>query len=80
MVFQDPYSSLNPRMTVGQTLGELLRFHRVVPRNQVRERIRELLDLVGLPPARSTGCRVSSPAASDSASGSPGRSPSNRRC
>jgi ABC-type glutathione transport system ATPase component len=50
MVFQDPYSSLNPRMTVGQTLGEVLRYHRIVPRARVSERVRELLDLVGLPP------------------------------
>jgi ABC-type glutathione transport system ATPase component len=50
MVFQDPYSSLNPRMTVGQTLGEVLRYHRVVPRPQVADRVRELVDLVGLPP------------------------------
>jgi ABC-type dipeptide/oligopeptide/nickel transport system ATPase component len=49
MVFQDPYSSLNPRMTVGQTLGELLRYHRIVPRDQVARRSRELLDLVALP-------------------------------
>ncbi len=49
MVFQDPYSSLNPRMTVGQTLGEILRYHRIVPRAQVPQRIRELVDLVGLP-------------------------------
>ena len=49
MVFQDPYSSLNPRMTVGQTLGEVLRYHRIVPKDQVKPRIRELLDLVGLP-------------------------------
>jgi oligopeptide/dipeptide ABC transporter ATP-binding protein len=50
MVFQDPYSSLNPRMTVRQTLSELLRVHRVVPRDQVDARCRELLDLVGLGP------------------------------
>jgi oligopeptide/dipeptide ABC transporter ATP-binding protein len=50
MVFQDPYSSLNPRMTVHQTLGELLRVHRMVPRASVDERCRELLDLVGLGP------------------------------
>ncbi|HEX5259951.1 MAG TPA: ABC transporter ATP-binding protein [Gaiellales bacterium] len=50
MVFQDPYSSLNPRMTVRQTLGELLRVHHVVPRNQVDARCKELLDLVGLGP------------------------------
>src|ERR1700710_2405228 len=33
MVFQDPYSSLNPRMTVRQTLSELLRVHKLVPRD-----------------------------------------------
>jgi ABC-type glutathione transport system ATPase component len=49
MVFQDPFSSLNPRMTVGQMLGELLRFHRLVPRGRVAERSRELMHLVGLP-------------------------------
>jgi peptide/nickel transport system ATP-binding protein len=50
MVFQDPYSSLNPRMTVSQMLRELLRFHRVVPEEGVDGRCRELLDLVGLSP------------------------------
>jgi ABC-type glutathione transport system ATPase component len=49
MVFQDPFSSLNPRMTVEQTLSELLRFHKLVPRNKVGERNRELMHLVGLP-------------------------------
>ncbi|ETK36794.1 oligopeptide/dipeptide ABC transporter ATP-binding protein [Microbispora sp. ATCC PTA-5024] len=49
MVFQDPYSSLNPRMTVGQMLSELLRFHKLVPRNRVDARNRELMHLVGLP-------------------------------
>jgi oligopeptide/dipeptide ABC transporter ATP-binding protein len=50
MVFQDPYSSLNPRMTVGQMLGELLRVHRVVPPQSIETRCKELLDLVGLAP------------------------------
>jgi oligopeptide/dipeptide ABC transporter ATP-binding protein len=50
MVFQDPYSSLNPRMTVRQTLAELLRAHDMVPRNAIEARCRELLDLVGLGP------------------------------
>lgn len=50
MVFQDPYSSLNPRMSVGQMLSEVLKYHRIVPRSQVRQRILELLQLVGLPP------------------------------
>src|SRR5690349_15803289 len=48
MVFQDPYSSLNPRMTVRQTLAELLRAHDMVPGDAVEARCRELLDLVGL--------------------------------
>ena len=48
MIFQDPYASLNPRMTVRQMLSELLRAHRMVPNAQVDERCRELLDLVGL--------------------------------
>jgi peptide/nickel transport system ATP-binding protein len=50
MVFQDPYSSLNPRMTVRQTLRELLRVHSVVPQATVDARCRELLDVVGLSP------------------------------
>ena len=49
MVFQDPYSSLNPRMTVEQTLAESLNVHRICPPNEVRGRIAELLGLVGLP-------------------------------
>ncbi len=49
MVFQDPYASLNPRMTVRQTLRELLRAHDVVPKSAVDARCRELVELVGLP-------------------------------
>ena len=49
IVFQDPYSSLNPRLTVGQCLGELLRVHHLVPREAVRSRCEELMSLVGLP-------------------------------
>ncbi|MFO1150647.1 MAG: oligopeptide/dipeptide ABC transporter ATP-binding protein [Alsobacter sp.] len=49
MVFQDPYSSLNPRLTVGDALGEALRVHRVVEPPAVAGRVGELLDLVHLP-------------------------------
>ncbi|MBM3586115.1 MAG: ATP-binding cassette domain-containing protein [Alphaproteobacteria bacterium] len=50
MVFQDPYSSLNPRMTVEQMLAEVLRFHRVFPDVEIRGRVAALLELVGLAP------------------------------
>jgi oligopeptide/dipeptide ABC transporter ATP-binding protein len=50
IVFQDPYSSLNPRMTVRQTLSELLRAHSMVPKAASGARCRELLNLVGLGP------------------------------
>jgi len=49
MVFQDPYSSLNPRMTVGQTLAEAIRFHKLREGAGVAARVVELLDLVRLP-------------------------------
>ncbi|MDQ3889986.1 MAG: ABC transporter ATP-binding protein [Actinomycetota bacterium] len=48
MVFQDPYSSLNPRLTVSRVLAELLRVHRVVPKEGIEARCRELVELVGL--------------------------------
>lgn len=51
MVFQDPSSSLNPSMTVGPMLEELIRFHRMVPRPDTTARANELLEMVGLPPS-----------------------------
>lgn len=49
MVFQDPYASLNPRMTVGDMLMEPLRTHNIVPRNELQKEAQRLLDLVQLP-------------------------------
>ena len=48
MVFQDPYSSLNPRISVGSMLAGLLRLHRVVPHGEVRAESIRLLNRVGL--------------------------------
>jgi len=50
MIFQDPYSSLNPRHTVGAIVGTPLRVHNVVPRKQILTRVQELLEVVGLNP------------------------------
>ncbi|RZU65359.1 peptide/nickel transport system ATP-binding protein/oligopeptide transport system ATP-binding protein [Microterricola gilva] len=49
IVFQDPSASLNPSMTIGQTLRELLRVHDMVPAGSVQRRAEELLELVELP-------------------------------
>src|SRR5687767_1491455 len=51
MVFQDPYSSLNPRMTVGAIVEEPLKIHTRQPKAERRERVRSLLQKVGLSPA-----------------------------
>ncbi|WP_086739908.1 ABC transporter ATP-binding protein [Streptomyces glaucescens] len=51
MVFQDPYTSLNPRMTVGDIIGEPFDIHpEVAPKGDRRRRVQELLDVVGLNP------------------------------
>jgi oligopeptide/dipeptide ABC transporter ATP-binding protein len=50
MIFQDPYSSLNPRHTVGSIVGAPLIVHNVVPKKQVLPRIQQLLEVVGLNP------------------------------
>ena len=50
MIFQDPYASLNPRMTVEEIIGEPFAIHRTLRGNKKKERIKELLELVGLNP------------------------------
>ena len=54
IVFQDPYGSLNPRLTVGSMLREALTFHGLAPDNGTSERVTELLILVGLDPSAAT--------------------------
>jgi oligopeptide/dipeptide ABC transporter ATP-binding protein len=50
MIFQDPYSSLNPRHTVGSIIGAPLAVHDVVPKKKILPRVQELLEIVGLNP------------------------------
>ena len=51
MIFQDPYASLNPRMTVGEIVGEPMVIHRTYEGKARDERVRHLLKMVGLSPA-----------------------------
>ena len=48
IIFQDPYSSLNPRMTVGAAIAEGLEIHRLAPRKEIPGRVGSLLEEVGL--------------------------------
>ena len=50
MVFQDPYASLNPRKRVGQIIGDPMKIHGTVSREDRKRRVQELLDTVGLSP------------------------------
>jgi oligopeptide transport system ATP-binding protein len=50
MIFQDPYASLNPRMTVFDTLAEAIRAHKKIPGLELRARVGELVEKVGLSP------------------------------
>jgi oligopeptide transport system ATP-binding protein len=54
IIFQDPYSSLNPRMTIASTLVEALTTHRLARGKAARDRVAELLTLVGLSPSHAS--------------------------
>lgn len=49
MVFQDPFSSLNPRMRIGETIAEGLRAHKILAKSEIRPFVENLLEDVGLP-------------------------------
>jgi oligopeptide transport system ATP-binding protein len=51
LVFQDPYASLDPRMTVGDIVAEPLQVHKIASRKERRQRVRELLEVVGFDPS-----------------------------
>ena len=50
MIFQDPFASLNPRMSVGRIVSEPLRIHKTVPKNEMQEYVEQLMERVGLNP------------------------------
>lgn len=52
VIFQDPFASLDPRMTVGGIIGEPLEIHKLAEGQKARRRIQELMELVGLNPDR----------------------------
>lgn len=49
IVFQDPQTSLNPRIKIGEAIGEPILIHKLLPKEQIAQRVRELLKLVKLP-------------------------------
>jgi oligopeptide transport system ATP-binding protein len=51
MIFQDPYASLNPRMTVGEIIGEPLQVHNAASKSEMQDRVAQLLELVRLNPS-----------------------------
>jgi len=54
MIFQDPYSALNPKLTVGESIGEPLRAHGLAAGAALAKQVGELLEMVGLPPERAS--------------------------
>jgi len=78
IIFQDPYGSLNPRMTVGSIVGEPMLVNKVATKRDALGKVAELLERVGLSPTTSTDTLTSSLVVSASASASRGRWPFRR--
>ena len=75
IIFQDPFSSLSPRLPVGEIIGEAVREHNLVPKNEFDDYIDQVMDDCGLQPITRPATRTSSPAASASVSALPVRWP-----
>ena len=69
IIFQDPFASLNPRMSIGRIIGEPLRVHRVGTAKEQEERVKELMQVVGIPEEYSHRSRISFPEVNVSESG-----------
>ena len=78
MIFQDPFASLNPRMTVGTAVAEPLLINKLANRREAQDKVADLLERVGLQPDMASRFRMNSPAGSVSASRSPAPSRSSR--
>ena len=72
IIFQDPFSSLNPRMTVNQIINDPMEIHRVYPGPERKDRVAYLLDKVGLSPEQGRRYPHEFPAGSGRESESPG--------
>ena len=72
IIFQDPYGSLNPRMTVGDIIGEPLHIHKLARGAEREKRVRELLEVVGLSAFHAGASPMNFPGDSGRGSGSPG--------
>lgn len=69
IIFQDPFSSLSPRLPVGEIIGEAVREHNLVPKAELNDYIDQVMDNCGLQPFhKDQGIPMSSPADRDSVS------------